>query len=150
MAAEPCPRSRSVFAFILVGYGIWDLDQLSGRRYAAGARVSLAGIGAVGLPCWPDAEHRVAVPRGPLGCRAGPRCAPERARRAAMSSAAAVPVAEEPPRAGGPHPGGRGAFLLSPAVTVGCRITMGIVMAFMLMARKLPPDWGSREQDDLA
>ena len=29
------------FAFVLVGYAIWDLDQLSGRRYAAGARVSL-------------------------------------------------------------------------------------------------------------
>jgi hypothetical protein len=35
--------------------------------------------------------------------------------------------------AGGPRPGGGGAFLLSPAVTVGCRIMMGITMAFMLL-----------------
>ena len=33
----------------------------------------------------------------------------------------------------GPHPGGGGGFLPSPAVTVGCRITMSVVMAFMLL-----------------
>ena len=29
--------------------------------------------------------------------------------------------------------GGLGQFLLSPAVTVGCRVTMGVVMTFMLL-----------------
>jgi hypothetical protein len=39
------PTLAYVFAFVLVGYAIWDLDQLSGRRYALGTRVSLAGAG---------------------------------------------------------------------------------------------------------
>jgi hypothetical protein len=110
------PTLAFVFAFILVGYGIWDLDQLSGRRSAARARVSLAVIGPVGL----------------LGLDAG------RAVETANESAAAAPPAAASRSggaagAGGPHPGSGAAFLLSPAVTVGCRITMSIVMAFMLL-----------------
>ena len=58
------PTLALLFALILVGYSIWDLDQLSGRRY------------------------------GPV-----------------------IP---------------RVTFLRSPAVTIGCRIAMGVAMAFML------------------
>ncbi len=36
-------------------------------------------------------------------------------------------------RDGAPRTGGAAAFLLSPAVTVGCRIAMGVTMAFMLL-----------------
>jgi hypothetical protein len=38
-------------------------------------------------------------------------------------------------RAGGgaPRVGGAAGFLLSPAATVGCRIAMGVTMAFMLL-----------------
>jgi Domain of unknown function (DUF5134) len=82
------PTLAFVFALILVGYSVWDLDQLSGRRYAlAAARVPLGGTAAV-----------------------------------AVASPGPAPVA---PRAGG--------LLLSPGVTVGCRITMGIAMVFMLV-----------------
>ena len=42
------PTLAFVFAFVLVGYGVWDIDQLSGRRYATAARVSLAGPVPVG------------------------------------------------------------------------------------------------------
>jgi hypothetical protein len=34
--------------------------------------------------------------------------------------------------AAGDHAGGERGFLLSPAVTIGCRIAMGVAMAFML------------------
>lgn len=88
------PTLAFVFALILVGYSIWDLDQLSGRRYTfAPARVSLAGAAVAG---------------GPAVAAAGPRPA----------------VLPGSPAAG---------FLLSPAVTVGARITMGAAMVFMLI-----------------
>jgi asparagine N-glycosylation enzyme membrane subunit Stt3 len=77
------PTLAYVFALVLVGYAIWDLDQLSGRRRAIGTRVSLAGAGGIGA----------AGMSGPAG----------------------------------------GGFLRSPAVTVSCRIAMGITMAFMLL-----------------
>ena len=52
------PTLAFVFAFVLVGYGVWDIDQLSGRRYATAARVSLAGAVPVGA---------VPVGAGPAG-----------------------------------------------------------------------------------
>jgi hypothetical protein len=93
------PTLALVFAFILVGYAVWDLDQLSGRRYATAARVSLAGTGQV---------------------EGGPIAVP-------------VTAAAGRGRDGAPRAGDAAAFLLSPAVTVGCRIAMGVTMAFMLL-----------------
>jgi hypothetical protein len=78
------------FALILIGYSVWDLDQLSGRRYSlASARMSLAGIGSA-----------------PIRATAG------------------EPVGGD---------GAAGGFLLSPEVTVGCRVAMGVVMTFILL-----------------
>jgi Domain of unknown function (DUF5134) len=134
------PTLAFIFAFILVGYAIWDLDQLSGRRYATGAGVSLAGAGAVGavsmtvlagiksLPVPPGAAPADAAPDTDLAAMAADaRAAPARDDHATASRGGGAACA------GGPHPGGGGAFLLSPAVTVGCRITMSIAMAFMLL-----------------
>jgi uncharacterized protein DUF5134 len=43
------PTLAFVFALILAGYSIWDLDRLSGGRYSlAGRRVALAGVPATG------------------------------------------------------------------------------------------------------
>jgi hypothetical protein len=54
------PTVAFVFALILAGYSIWDLDQLSGRRYSlAGRRVALAGV--------PAAEAQVMTRT--VGCR---------------------------------------------------------------------------------
>lgn len=103
------PTLAFAFAFVLVGYAVWDLDQLSGRRYATTARVSLAGAGPVG-PVGPVA----AVGAGPV----------------AMPILAAT---EECGRDVASRTGDAAAFLLSPAVTVGCRIAMGVTMAFMLL-----------------
>jgi hypothetical protein len=74
-AAIEYPTLAFVFVLVLAAYSVWDIDQLSGRRY------SLA----------------VVAPAG--GAPAG---------------AAVMTVG-------------------APAVTVGCRVAMGIVMAFMLV-----------------
>ena len=143
------PTLAFAFAFALVGYAIWDLDQLSGRRYATGTRVSLAGagaggaIGGVGMPVLARAQ---VPPRMPPGTALGDTALEaDRAAQGADARAAPDAGAVEPADghaaafrdggaagAGGPRQEG-GGFLLSPAVTVGGRITMSIVMAFMLL-----------------
>jgi len=104
------PTLALLFAFILVGYSIWDLDQLSGRRYSlATPRVSLAGAAVPGVP----------VPGLPMLAGAEP-------------GSLAPPNAVSQGDSGTPRSSGAAALLLSPAVTIGCRIAMGIAMAFML------------------
>jgi hypothetical protein len=52
-----------VFALTLVGYTIWDIDQLSGKRYSrAGASLSLAGVPAAGVPALAGVEPGTLVP----------------------------------------------------------------------------------------
>jgi Domain of unknown function (DUF5134) len=128
------PTLALVFALVLVGYAIWDLDQLSGRRYATGARVSLAGAALD-----PDravlAVLAVRAADQHAAFQAGGDHASQMADGHAVQTAAGHAAASRDGGtacAGGPRQGG-GGFLLSPAVTVGCRITMGITMAFMLL-----------------
>jgi hypothetical protein len=83
------PTLALVFAFVLAGYTVWDLDQLSGRRHA----FSVAGPAVAGVPAMAGAA-----------ALAGPAPSQE-LREAALSS----------------------------AMTVGCRIAMGVTMAFMLL-----------------
>ena len=120
------PTLAFVFALILVGYTIWDLDQLSGRRYATTpARVSLARVGAA-VPVLAAAGS----PPAPLPAP------PATGLAAASSTTSASASADDPavPDAGRPEAGSaaRG-LLLSPAATIGCRIAMGATMAFMLL-----------------
>ena len=107
------PTLAFVFVLVLVGYSIWDLDQLSGRRYGLDtARLSPAGSGTAAMAA--------AAPGAttPAGRTDGP----------ASTDPETVGDADS---ADGGH---RAAdFLLSPAVTVGCRITMGVAMVFILV-----------------
>jgi hypothetical protein len=82
------PTLAFVFALILAGYTIWDLDQLSSRA----RRLALAGV--------------------------APRSAALAGAPGAASEAA---------------PGDVLGTLLSPSMTVACRIAMGATMAFMLL-----------------
>jgi Domain of unknown function (DUF5134) len=117
------PTIAFLFALILVGYSIWDLDQLSGRRYhrtVPAQAQALAGAGGLRVPA-------AAVPAAVAGASAA---------TAPANGAPAVAAAGD--TAGGGAPGDRGsdgprALLLAPAVTVGCRVTMGVVMVFMLI-----------------
>jgi len=131
------PTLALLFAFILVGYSIWDLDQLSGRRYAFGA----ARVPGIPLPAIADSAA-LTVPGSAMSRGSGPTTPTTGyVRGAAGAVAGPVPgegaMGERLPRTWGGHPGGHlpggnRAFLLSPAVTVGCRIAMGVAMAFML------------------
>jgi hypothetical protein len=153
------PTLAFVFAFILVGYAVWDLDQLSGRRYATAARVSLAGAGPVGV-----GPARVGPVAMPVQAVTEASAAPAPAARPAADTLPApgarppagvsdagnadlvpddwagavrtegsVGAAEGCAGSGAPRMGGAAGFLLSPAVIVGCRIAMGVTMAFMLL-----------------
>jgi hypothetical protein len=92
------PTLALVFVLTLIGYGVRDIDQLSGRR-----------------------RYRLAVTASGV---------PEPLAEVAVMSAA--PEAPAVPAAATDRPAAR-ALLLSPDVTVGCRIAMGITMALMLL-----------------
>jgi len=118
------PTLAFVFALILAGYSIWDLDQLSGRRY----RLTSAGVpltAPAGVPVAAGAEPVAAGFRGVQATGDSPSTP--------APPGAAIPDPAAPGEA--PAGGGTGAreFLLSPGVTVGCRIAMGVTMAFMLL-----------------
>ena len=115
------PTLAFVFALILVGYSIWDLDQLSGRRYSTTrARVSQVRVALAGVPAMAGAE---------------PATATFAVSSAAAGSSAATAPADEAAPDGGESGGGSAVsgFLLSPDTTVGCRIAMGVAMALMLL-----------------
>jgi hypothetical protein len=121
MQALKYPTLAFVFALILIGYTIWDLDQLSGNRYSrAGASLSLAGVPAASVPVLAGTEPRTLASGAVLSGNAAQTAAPA---GPADAGAAAAGTA----LAGGP------AWLLSAGTTVGCRIAMGATMAFMLL-----------------
>jgi hypothetical protein len=113
------PFLAFVFALALIGYSIWDLDQLSGPgasgHYSlAVTRVTPAGpvLAGVGAPAGPGAAATLVEPASP------PRAAQ------AIQQTAEAPPASAP---------ADGTGVLAPWVATGCRIAMGITMAFMLV-----------------
>jgi hypothetical protein len=128
------PTLAFVFAVILIGYSVWDLDQLSGRRYGlASARVSLAAVRA-GVPAIAGAESAAASFSGPRhgGAVFGPVTGS--GADGGRADGSHVAACGEDTIGGGAAAGGAvGDFLLSPAVTIGCRITMSVAMVFMLL-----------------
>ena len=123
MPALRYPALAFVLALILIGYSVWDLDQLSARR-ASPARASGAVTGRA--PIAEPALSGVAVASYAGGPVAGGQVAVARSDPAGAGRARQV--------AGDP-PGGRPVArrLLSPGVTVACRIAMGVTMAFLLL-----------------
>ena len=110
------PTLGLVFAFILAGYTIWDLDQISSRT----RRLAPAGFAVAAAP----ASAGPAVPA--VAAFSG----------TSENSGEAADTGQEAGDPDGPAPatsrGARGA-LLSPAMTVACRIAMGATMTFMLL-----------------
>jgi hypothetical protein len=128
------PTLAFAFALILIGYTIWDIDQLSGKRYSrAGASLSLAGVPAAGPPALagakPGALASGAVASG-NSAQTETGTAPVRIADAETAPAETAPAETAPART---VPAGETAWLLSAGTTVGCRIAMGATMAFMLL-----------------
>jgi hypothetical protein len=127
------PTLAFVFALVLVGYAVWDLDQLSGRRYSlASTRVSLARVGA-GVPAMAGAESVDAAFSGPSPTGAVSGTVTGSGAEGGEADGSHSVACGEGTIGGTAAGGALGGFLLSPAVTVGCRIAMGVAMAFMLL-----------------
>lgn len=118
MSTLHVPTLAFVFALILVGYTIWDLDQLSGLR--PGLAVAVAGAATPAL----------------AGARAGTAGAEAMAGSGADGTVAGPPATSGETGGSGTVGGGRSgamAILDSPGTVVGCRIAMGVTMALMLI-----------------
>jgi hypothetical protein len=132
--SESDPTLAFVFALVLIGYSIWDLDQLSGRRYSlASARVSLAEFRA-GVPAIAGAKSATDTAFSvPIPTDADLEAITGTATGRGIVGGHAVACDTAAVGGGNVVGGAVGEFLLSPAVTVACRVTMGVVMTFMLL-----------------
>ena len=119
------PALALVFALVLIGYSTWDLDQLSGPgpsgHYSlATARVAMLAGATAGAAAQPGAAASgLGATASGLGAASG-------------TGGDSLAAASRVPPAGVGAPGG-GTGVLAPWVTIGCRITMGVTMAFMLL-----------------
>jgi hypothetical protein len=121
MSTLHVPTLAFLFALILAGYTIWDLDQLASLRHdlamavAGAARPALAG-----------------APTGTVGTEVSTEAVTE---PGAGGGLAADSPGNSATGHGDPTGGGRSGLvpiLDSPGTVVGCRIAMGVTMALML------------------
>ena len=122
MSTLHVPTLAFVFALILIGYTVWDLDQLSGLR--AGLTVAVAGQASPAL---------MVAQAGAVGTEIGAGAA---AGPGADGLAAGPSAGSGEAGSGGTTARGRsGAMLVldSPGTVVGCRIAMGVTMSLMLI-----------------
>jgi hypothetical protein len=134
------PVVALVFALVLAGYAVLDLDRLSGTAGRGGVRARQAL--APGSAVMAGDAAAAASARGGQADVAWPRVLPAGAGGAAPASAllARGPVlardrvlarGSRAEYVGGGEAGSRS--LLAPRLAAGCRIAMGVTMAFMLI-----------------
>jgi len=123
MGTLQVPFLAFVFALVLIGYTIWDLDQLSGP--GAGGHYSLAIARTA-----PAAAVLVGAT---AGSGAAVLSAPSAAAPASATApvSAAATVGQQADASALASPAGQG--VLAPWVATSCRIAMGVTMAFMLL-----------------
>ncbi len=119
------PFLAFVFALILIGYSIWDLDQLSGPgasgHYSlAAARTALPGAVLAGTPAPVGAGSPAVAFSGLAPAEGGvatitPPAGPDRAAPSSLAQESA------------------GREVLAAWVATSCRIAMGVTMALMLI-----------------
>jgi Domain of unknown function (DUF5134) len=121
MGTLDLPFLAFIFALLLIGYSVWDLDQLSGPgasgHYSlAVARVAPAGAVLAGVTS---------------SAGTGPGAASGLARAAGTTEP--VTATQALPVGAGTAAGGADRTILAPWVATSCRIAMGVTMAFMLL-----------------
>jgi hypothetical protein len=105
------PTVAFLFGLVLAGYSVWDLDQVSGRRYRlVGATAALAAPGALAAPALAGV--------------------PASSGEAVASSGGGV--ASSGATSGAAAGGALRGLVMSPATAVSARIAMGVTMALML------------------
>jgi hypothetical protein len=120
------PVLALIFAFLLIGYCVWDLDQLSGPGVTGHYSIAPASIRPIepalaGVPAVAGTRSR-AVSAGTAGPGGGD----------ATSSPPEAAVQDAPSVTSGAADGAASP-VLAPWVTISCRIAMGVTMAFMLI-----------------
>jgi Domain of unknown function (DUF5134) len=114
-----------VFALILIGYSIWDLDQLSGGIGAvAGARTAPTGPALAQATAGPGEAAVFASSSGPEGSTVSASSS----GRVGSAVATAVRRGHADALTSRADQG-----VLAPWVATSCRIAMGVTMAFMLL-----------------
>jgi hypothetical protein len=111
------PTLAFVFALILIGYTIWDLDQLSALRYSLAATVAGATSPAL-----------AGVAAGPGGTGTVTAAFAANAAPASSAEVAHTTCGDTTSSGRARIPG----ILGSSGIVVGCRIAMGVTMALML------------------
>ncbi len=131
------PAMAFVFALVLVGYSVWDLDQLSGPgpggHYSlATARVAMLAGATAGPAAQPGAAASgLGATASGLGAAFGPAPAARPGTDPGTGGEGLAAASRVPPAGAADAAGGTG--VLAPWVTIACRITMGVTMAFMLL-----------------
>jgi Domain of unknown function (DUF5134) len=124
------PVVAFIFAILLAGYAVLDLDRLPGPAHVHGSYFAGLAVAPAG-----------AALAGASG--AGGSVSPAAAFALSMTDGGVTSVAERPAGPGQPAGAPAGAtgstvdsarqILLSPRMAAGCRIAMGVTMAFMLI-----------------
>ena len=127
MGTLSLPFLAFIFALLLIGYSIWDLDQLSGPGTSGHYSLAVARVA-------PASAVLAGVTAG-----AGPGAA-GMSEPAGGLLAGSLAVATEPATASQAQPvgvdspaSGAGRGILAPWVATSSRIAMGVTMAFMLL-----------------
>jgi hypothetical protein len=134
------PTLGLIFALVLAGYAVWDLDHL-GRHYQFAGRGVRSGRGTPpGIPALATAAGpaagQPAAATGPVQPATGVATSSESLATSAQATAIKPEPARENHATQPARDGGRATAwekLLAPGVAVGCRIAMGITMALMLI-----------------
>ncbi len=117
MGTQQLPFLAFVFALLLIGYSIWDLDQLSGPGASGHYSLATARVAPA-----------VAVLVGAAGGLGAAAVSPS---VGSSGSYAAAPDAQ--PVNASTRTGHAGRAVLAPWVATTCRVAMGATMAFMLL-----------------
>jgi hypothetical protein len=112
------PALAFVFTLLLIGYNVWDLDQLSGPGVGTHYRLAPARVAPVAVLA---------------GVASGRAAGPPADAEPAITETGPADSGPGRVRSGGGPGDGQGRGILAPRVAVSCRVAMGVTMAFMLV-----------------